>query len=149
MDEAEFWEIIGMLDWTKSGDDSAVCRPVVTALAAKSQASIEAFEEILARNLYALDTEAHAREIGEEAYTGPGEHFSVDWFLYARCCVVANGRRTFESVLEDPRQMPKGMEFESLLEVAAEAFRTKAGKEFTFAPSVSYETFSNKAGWKE
>lgn len=148
MNDPEFWDLIGKLDWKQAGDDEAVCLPVVEALAAKPVSSIEAFEETLAQKLHALDTEAHAREIGDEAYTGLHDHFSVDWFLYVRCCVVANGKRTFETVLKNPKRMPKGMEFEALLQVAAEAYQAKTGEDFAFIPSVSYETFSNKAGWK-
>ena len=148
MNDFEFWELIGKLDWKKTGDDGAVCRPVVEALAAKPVSAIEAFEETLAQKLHALDTEAHAREIGDEAYTGSDEKFSVDWFLYVRCCVVANGRPMFETVLKNPKRMPKDMEFEALLQVAAEAYQAKTGEDFDFTPSVSYETFSNKAGWQ-
>lgn len=149
MDEATFWQFVGKLDWKKTGDDEAVCSPVVTALAARSVAAIEAFEEILAQKLHALDTEAHAREIGEEAYIGPGDYFSVDWFLYVRCCVVANGRRIYEAVVKNPKKMFKDMEFEAILGIASSAFEQKTGKEFKFTPSVSYETFSNKDGWKQ
>jgi len=43
--------------------------------------------------------------------------------------------------------MLKDMEFEALLQIAAEAYEAKTGEDFGFTPSVSYETFSNKAGW--
>lgn len=147
MNDSEFWDLIGKLDWKETGDDEAVCRPLVEALAAMPVSAIEAFEEMLALKLHALDTEAHAREIGDEAYTGADEHFSADWFLYVRCCVVANGRSLFETVQKNPKRMPKDMEFEALLQVAAEAHTTKTGEDFDFTPSFSYETFSNKAGW--
>jgi hypothetical protein len=65
-----------------------------------------------------------------------------------RSCVVANGRSTFEQVLADPREMLKDLEFEALLCVASKAYERKTGKEFTYVPSTSYETFSNDAGWK-
>ncbi len=136
MNDSEFWDLIGKFDWKQTGDDEAVCRPVVEAL------------ETLAQKLHALDTEAHAREIGDEAYTGSDEHFSVDWFLYVRCCVVANGKRMFDTVLKDPKRMLKDKEFEALLQVAAEAYQKMTGQDFDFTPSVSYETFSNKAGWQ-
>lgn len=148
MSDSEFWDLMSKLDWKRAGDDEAVCRPVVEALAAKPVSAIEAFEEALAQKLHALDTEAHAREIGEQAYTGSGEDFSVDWFLYVRCCVVANGKSLFETVLKNPRRMPKDMEFEALLQIAAEAYQSKTGADFGFTSSVSYETFSNKAGWQ-
>ena len=117
------------------------------SLAERSTEEIEGFEELLAQKLHALDTEAHARNIGEDAYTGDEGHFSVDWFLYVRCCVVATGQRAYEATLKNPGEMPKDMEFEALLEVAAEAYESKTGEDFDYDTSVSYETFSNKAGW--
>jgi hypothetical protein len=148
MNESEFWGLIAKLDWKHTGDDEAVCRPVVKALAAQPLAAIRAFEEILAQRLHALDTEAHAREIGGQAYTGAGKPFSPDWFLYVRCCVVANGESAFEAVLKNPKRMFKDIEFEALLQIAADAHRAKTGQDFEFRPSVSYETFSNQAGWQ-
>jgi hypothetical protein len=142
-----FWELIGEFDWTKAGDDESVTEPAVSKLALLPVEEICGFQEALARKLHALDTEAHARSIGEYAYTSGGDGFSVDWFLYARCCVVANGRRFFESVLSDPSAMPKDMEFESLLYVAGSAFERQTGAEFDFDPAVSYETFANEPGW--
>ncbi len=55
-------------------DDEAVIEPAVKALAHMTGDDIEQFEDILHEKLYALDTEAHAREIGEEAYK-PGKYF--------------------------------------------------------------------------
>lgn len=147
LSEAEFWRLIAKLDWQQTGDDEAVCAPLVAALATKPVAAIEAFEERLAQKLHALDTEARAREIGELAYIGSGDGFSVDQFLYARCCVVANGQRQYETVLADPKQMPKDMEFEALLGVAAAAYEAKTGAAWDFTPMVSYETFANGNGW--
>lgn len=145
--DAEFWRLIATLDWQQAGDDETVCAPLVAALARKPVAAIEAFEELLARRLHALDTEAHAREIGELAYAGAADAFSVDGFLYARCRAVANGQRLFEAVLEDPKQMPKDKEFEALLGVAAAAYEAKTGSTWDFTPTVSYETFANANGW--
>jgi len=147
MTEADFWELIGKLDWDRTGDDAAVIKPVVEALARRSVSDIEQFEAILAERLFSLDTEQHARQIGKWAYSGPDTEFSVDFFLYVRCCVVANGRAFFENALKNPARMPKDVEFEALLSVAGEAHRLKTGEEFTFVPPVSYETFANAAGW--
>ncbi|MCA8953560.1 MAG: DUF4240 domain-containing protein [Planctomycetes bacterium] len=147
MDEDLFWQLIAQLDWAKLGDDEAVCAPVVVALAARPEAAIHGFEEILAQKLFALDTEAHARQTGENAYVGPEEYFSVDAFLYARCCVVANGQEFYERVRRDPTQMPADVDFEALLGIAGAAFEARTGGELEFTPSVSYETFANAAGW--
>ncbi len=89
------------------------------------------------------DTEAHAREIGEYAYQ-PGEHFSVDSFLYTRCAVVANGPDLDDSVEADPTQMPKDCEFEAVLSVAPSAYERKTGMAFDYVPTVSYETYNEE-----
>lgn len=146
MSEDVFWRIIGLFNWKKTGDDEAVIEPAVKALARMSVDDIKRFEDLLTEKLYALDTEAHAREIGEEAFQ-PGKYFSPDWFLYVRCCVVANGRVFFETVLANPTEMPKDMEFESLLSVGPTAFARKTGEEFDYVSALSYETFSNRNGW--
>ena len=148
MDENEFWRIIGLFNWKRTGDDDAVLKPAAKELAKKSLEDIAAFEEIMSKKLYALDTVAHARQIGTDAYVDSSQNFSVDAFLYARCCVVANGHEFFESVLADPAEFPEDMDFEALLELASTAYELKTGKapEF-FNTSVSYETFSNQAGW--
>jgi hypothetical protein len=148
MDENEFWRIIALFNWKRTGDDDAVLKPAIKELAKKSLEDIAAFEEIMSKKLYALDTVMHARQIGEDAYVDGEQDFSVDTFLYARCCVVANGHEFFESVLADPKEFPKDMDFEALLELANTAYELKTGKapEF-FDTSVSYETFSNQAGW--
>ena len=146
MREELFWRIIGKLDWSKIGDDAAVVEPAVQALAQIDVQDILGFQEMLAEKLHALDGERYAREIGEYAYE-PGEHFSTDWFLYARCCVVANGREVYEAVLSDPQKMPKDMEFESLLYIARSAYERKTGEEYDHLTKIDFETFSNKDAW--
>ena len=149
MSEEVFWRIIRLFNWKKLGDDDAVIEPAVAALAQMKISDLEHFEDILARKLYALDTEAHAREIGEYAYQ-PGKYFSVDEFLYQRCVVVANGHEFFESVLADPTQMPKDCEFEAILSVAELANERKTGEEFfDHDTPLSYETYSNLEGWRD
>jgi len=146
MSDEVFWRIIALFNWKKSGDDEAVVEPAVKALAQMAPENIKAFEDILAAKLYALDTEAHAREIGDEAYQ-PGKHFSSDWFLYERCCVVANGSAFYESVLSEPKKMPKDTEFETILRIASLAYERSTGEEIDHTSPVSYETFANKLGW--
>lgn len=150
MEEKEFWRIISLFDWDTSGKDNEIMKPAVNELAKKSVEEIARFEEILAQKLYALDTEAHARNIGEEAYTGnDSDFFSVDNFLYARCCVVAKGESFYKQVLSSPSIFPKDVEFESLLFLSDSAYEKKTGEECEgFDTSVSYETFSNIDGWK-
>jgi hypothetical protein len=148
MDEKKFWEIIALFDWDKTGDDDAVIEPAVAALAEMEIRNIQSFQDILSEKLYALDTMAHAREIGEDSYQEDDVHFSVDWFLYVRCCVVANGPQLFEEALADPKEMPKDIEFEELLYVAEKAYERKTGEELDHVSPVSYETYSNRSGWK-
>ncbi|MBL8794847.1 MAG: DUF4240 domain-containing protein [Planctomycetia bacterium] len=145
MTEAKFWKLIARLDWDRTGDHSAVVHPVVQALVKLPAEEIREFDEILAEKLYALDTVDHARHIGSFAYPHPG--FSADGFLYSRCVAVANGKVVYERVLADPSLMPKDMEFESLLSMGWKAFEKKTGKEYDRLTRLSFETFSNRAGW--
>ena len=147
MSDSVFWRIINLFNWKKLGDDDEVLKPAVNALAEMSIESIERFADLLAEKLFALDTEAHARNIGESSYVGDTQFFSVDEFLYARCVVVANGEAPYNKVLADPAAMPKDCEFECILYLAGTAYTHKTGKEFEHDAPVSYETFSNRAGW--
>jgi predicted DNA-binding WGR domain protein len=146
LSEDVFWRMVTLFDWKKSGDDEAVVAPAVKALSRMPPAEIRKFQDLLAEKLFALDTEAHAREIGEDAYQ-PDKHFSVDWFLYVRCCAVANGRAFYEAALSDPRKMPKDLEFEAMLFVADAAYERATGESLDPATPVSFETYSNRAGW--
>lgn len=146
MSEEVFWRLLRLLNWRRLGDDEAVIEPVVAALAAMNEADIKAFEDLLAAKLHLLDTKAIAAEIGEDAWQ-PGKHFSADWFLYARCAVVANGPDLLAEVLADPKAMPKDVEFEVLLTIAPTAYERRTGRPFEHVSPVSYETFTNRAGW--
>ncbi len=148
MNENEFWSIIGMLNWDEAGDDEAVVEPVVDYLSRMSNEEIFQFEEFLAKKLYALDTKAHAKEIGEDAYLNDEKYFSVDSFLYSRCVVVANGRELFEAVLKSPSEFPKDMEFEAILSVSQEAYEQKNDKEWDHVCATDYETYKNTNGWQ-
>jgi len=147
LSEAKFWEIINLLDWRQSGDDLAIIEPATEALAKMSVEEICGFAEILAEKLYMLDGEVYAGQIGSDAYLGIKGDFSKNWFLYVRCCVVANGQSFYEEVLSDAKQMPKDMEFQALLSLAAKAYKQKIGQRFNYATKYNYETFSNKQLW--
>ncbi|MBV8527902.1 MAG: DUF4240 domain-containing protein [Candidatus Dormibacteraeota bacterium] len=147
MDDAAFWELITLLDWTHTGVDDRVVRPVVDALAKRSLEEIHQFQELLARKLYALDGRKWARESGSQIWWGEPASLSADSFLYARCVVVANGRPFYDSVLADPAKMPKNMEFEALLDMARKAEERQLGASPGVDTEVSYETFSNRSGW--
>jgi Protein of unknown function (DUF4240) len=150
MDDSGFWRLIALLDWSREGDDERVVEPLVRALAALPDVEIAAFQNTLASKLYALDGRAWAQHSGESVWWGEPDSLSVDGFLYARCAVVANGVELYDAVLADPTRMPRDLEFESLLYVASTAYERKTGLEFEGElddTDVSFETFSNEAGW--
>ncbi len=146
--EDDFWKIIGMLDWSKEEDDDAVIAPAVEYLSQLEPEAIYLFHDMLAEKLFQLDKKVYAENLGEDSwhFVRP---FSSDNFLYARACVVANGKAFYDKVLADPTQMPKDLTFESLLSLARKAYKKKTGKEFDYFPTNSYETFSNPEGWEQ
>jgi len=148
MEDADFWSLIALLDWSKTGDDAAVIEPAVSALAALKRSGLSLFEETLSYKLFLLDTREHARYSVSSESADWERGLSADGFLYARCVVVANGEEFYQSVLSDPSKMPKDLEFESLLSISREAFLKKTGDDFDYSPGCSYETFSNRDGWK-
>jgi len=143
--EQDFWKVIDQLNWNEEGDDEGVLRPAVAFLSGYALSGIYRFADLLAEKLWRLDTAEHAQVFLEEE--GMNGHLSVDDFLYARCCVVANGRETYERVLSDPSNMPLDVTFEPLLRLASDAYRLKTGKDTLMVTAYSYETYSNKAGW--
>jgi hypothetical protein len=145
--EEKFWGIIDLLDWQRSDDDAAVIEPAVHALSQMSTEEICGFAEQLAEKLYMLDGEAYACQIGRDSYKGARGDFSKNWFLYVRCCVVANGKSFYQEVLHNPKEMPEDMEFQSLLAIAAKAYKRKTGQRFNYTTKCNYETFSNKELW--
>jgi len=148
LSDAHFWEIISLLDWNKEGNDDEVVEPAIAYLASGSVRHILEFADLLSEKLYALDGRKYAMNIGEDSWPS-GRYFSVDNFLYARCCVVANGREIYEKVLLDPTQMPKDLTFEELLYLPAEAYERKTGNPYDYTPAYPIETYSNEAGWAE
>ena len=146
LSEQHFWEIISMLDWTQK-EDEAITAPAVAYLAAGPLRHIYEFADVLSEKLLTLDPKAFALHIGADTWT-PGRYFSVDTFLYARCCVVANGRELYEQVLQDPAKMPKDLTFEELLYVPSTAYEQKTGKPYDYSPTYPVETYSNEEGWK-
>lgn len=137
----DFWALIGLLGQPAENLDLAMdgYERLVGALTQRNRRDIKKFEETLAYKLYLLDTKAHAeRSVGSD-----------DGFLYARCGVVAYGRECFESVRNDPAQMPDDADFEDLLSVASTAYERKTGEELEYETGCSYETGSNITGWPE
>lgn len=153
MDEPTFWRIIGLLDW-RTRDEDNILAPAVEALSRFDESAIHRFHDILNEKLHALDGRRFAEQLGSNRYA-PGKRFSVDGFLYARCCVVANGQAFYESVLADPARMPKEFTFETLLYLPAKAWERKTGsamerrcmQRLYYYPAVWAETFSNPERW--
>ncbi|VEI00261.1 DUF4240 domain-containing protein [Kaistella antarctica] len=149
MDENIFWEIISTFNWKKTGDDDAVLKPALKRLVSMTIEDIQEFAEIMAEKLYNLDGLIYASNIGPDSYKNEKEFFSTDYFLYVRCCVIANGKDYYESVLNDPTQMPEEMDFEAILYLPEEAYNKKLKTDEEFIETrLSFETFSNKENWK-
>jgi hypothetical protein len=147
MDQPTFWRLIGTIDRgaLRDGDEEGAVEPLVEALAECSEGDIKEFEDLLAQCLYDLDGQTYADQAGESGQSGDG-------FLYARCYVVARGKKHYDSVKANPAKMPKSVDewCESLLSVAQEAWAAATGKgdeEWDHQSPVSYEMGSNKANW--
>jgi hypothetical protein len=146
LSNARFWEIIDLLDWEKEGDDDAVLAPALERLAQEPVRHIFEFADLLSEKLYLLDGIVYAKHIGEDAWS-PDRYFSVDNFLYARCCVIANGKNAFEQVLQNPDMMPKDFTFEALLYLPSTAYTRKTNAKYAYTPAFPIETYSNEKGW--
>jgi Protein of unknown function (DUF4240) len=147
LSEKDFWAIIATFDWSDPENDAAIIHKAVQILAEKPVRQIYEFQDMLSEKLLALDTRLHAEQAGENAWQGEDSDFSTDEFLYARCCVVANGRDFYEKVVKNVELMPKDLTFESLLTLAHQAYNHKTGKQFRYVPTHNIETFANKKGW--
>ncbi len=139
LSDEQFWQIISLLDWSKLDDNEAVVAPVVAHLSNLPVSFIYQFEDKLSEKLYQLDTRQHAVKFRKP--------LSVDVFLYARCTVVANGEAVFQTVLNNPSEMPIDVDFEPLLYIASDAYTLKTGKVFEYIPTFLIETYANKEGW--
>jgi len=149
MNEEVFWEIIASFNWKRTGDDDAILRPALKRLVSMKIEDIEQFAKILTEKLFKLDGLLYATNIGPDSYKSEDKHFSTDYFLYVRCCVVANGKGYYYHVLNNPIGMPKEMDFEPLLYLADEAYNKKMKTEGGFIETeLSFETFSNKEAWQ-
>jgi hypothetical protein len=143
--EEEFWNIIDLLDWQRPNDEDIIAT-AVQELSSFPVAHIYSFEDILSEKLYILDQQKFAEQIGENAFL-PNKYFSVDAFLYTRACVVANGKDTYEQVLNNPKNMPKGISFEPLLSLASKAYIKKTGKTFFIRHhTITKHTLTKKPG---
>jgi hypothetical protein len=149
MDDTQFWEIIALLDW-RTLNSTAILAPAVKVLSTFSEIDIQIFHNIMNAKLYALDGRRFAEQLGGNKFSLDNKkHFSVDGFLYSRCCVVANGKNFYDTVLNNPTKMPKQYTFESLLYLPKEAWQLKTKKDsYDYYPEIWSETFSNSEGWE-
>lgn len=147
LSEERFWEIIQLLDWEATTDEATV-KPAVEQLAAMDDQAIYSFADLLSEKLYLLDQKKYALHIGEDAWQSD-TYFSVDNFLYARACVIANGKDYYEEVSANPEEMPKDLTFETLLYVPSEAFELRTGKPYDYIPAYPVETYCNEQGWRD
>lgn len=145
--ESDFWNLISQLDWSKAGDDDAVISPVVAALTKSPLRHIYDFADILSHKLYLLDGEPYANPQNEINKKFDAD-FAADRFLYARCCVVANGKTFFDNIRQNPVEMPLNYLFAPLLRVPSEAFKQQVGKHLEHVWAYPIETFSNPEGWQ-
>lgn len=145
--EIEFWKVISLLDSDYKGDDEMVIDKAVRYLSEKSNEDIYKFEETLSRLLYDLDGIEYAKNIGGDSYIDDKHFFSPDGFLYSRCVVVANGMDYYYHVLNNPKDMPKDLEFEIILYISHYAYELKNDDFLDYISKYSYETFSNRDKW--
>ncbi|MBO0593936.1 DUF4240 domain-containing protein [Cellulophaga sp. E16_2] len=145
MDDQSFWEVIEKIDWSRKEDEEKML-PAIKFLANKKVSEIKQFQENLTYKLYLLDNKENAKNIGENSFEN--EYFSADYFLYIRCCVIANGKSMFESVIVDSKKMPKDLDFEPILYLSSSAYETKMKKDFEYESGCDYETYSNIKGWE-
>ncbi len=146
--EEKFWQIIAKLNWKKAGDDEAVLKPALKALAARSLADICEFADVLAEKLHAIDTREHARQAFSDFDPDDGDQYlSADAFLYARCFAVGGCIAHYDSVVSQPTEMQKDADFEALLSLAAGAYELKTGSALEHVSPVDFKTFANKEGW--
>ena len=142
--EAEFWQIISALDWSKT-DIKDILAPAVKELADMNVVNIYLFADKLSEKLYQLDTKAHGTAYLENEET---DYLSVDDFLYVRCAIIAEGKDYFERILKTPSELTTEQTFEPLLNLADDAYILKTGKPFDYHPTFNYETYSNKTAWQ-
>lgn len=144
--EKEFWEIIDLFNWRKR-KASNIMNAAISNLSELSEEKIKAFDDILSEKLFQLDGQVYAENIGQGAYKDKNESFSADGFLYARCMVVAKGKKVYKSIIQNPKKMLKDSSFEPLLNLASLAYQKKTGKVYDHIPAYIYETFANTKGW--
>lgn len=141
-----FWNTMERCDWTKEGDDGAVLAPVLDYLAGQDDQQIFQFDDQMSQLLYDLDTKALA-----DACRNADPLMSDDSFLYSRCVALINGPVYYEKVRNGKEKSLWQMEFEALLFLPRRAWAKKHCRdedEYPHLPPLSFETGSNREGWR-
>ncbi|MCM1065702.1 MAG: DUF4240 domain-containing protein [Eubacterium sp.] len=141
-----FWKTMELCDWEKEGDDDQVLKPVIAYLSKQDDSAIFEFDDLMTELLYHLDTEKLAEQCRKV-----DPLMSDDTFLYSRCVALINGPAYYEKVRQGKEKNVWGMEFESLLYVPQRAWELKhqgSVDEYPHVSPLSFETGSNKDGWK-
>lgn len=148
MTDDEFWDAIALVraDLLKDDDEDGAMADLHEHLVTLREPEILSFADHLAAALHALDTREHCDHAGEAAE-------SEDAFLFARCWVVAMGRKAYEMVKADPSKMPTSFDqwCEPLLYAAPDAWAAVTRKrptDYAHVSPVSYESGSNAARWR-
>ncbi len=152
MDEAQFWEIIGLAGG--SADESAMHR-IRVRLRVLAEDDILSFDDRLAEVLRRLDEYRIAkqrwRDVSEPRWLPRIPGISADGFLYARCAAVLQGPEVVAAIIEVPRRFKARWDTaaESLLFVGSEAWEAATGRAYTHETSINYETGTNPhGGWR-
>ena len=126
-------------------DEDGALEALVSELSKLTAIEIIAFDDMLSKCLYDLDTKIHAGNSGDSGESGDG-------FLYLRCYVIGCGEEYYANCLTNPKKMPKSTDnwFESLLYVPQLAWSNVTGSdpsEYNHQSSFSIETGSNDSKW--
>ena len=141
-----FWNTMERCDWSREGDDEAVLAPVREYLARQDDQQIFRFHDQMSELLYDLDTRALA-----DACQKVDPLMGGDSFLYSRCVALINGPVYYDKVQKGREKRLWGMEFEALLYLPQRAWALKHCRdeeEYPHIPPLSFETGSNRAGWR-
>lgn len=146
MDEDDFWDAIGLLDWDCEGGDAAVAEPLVAHLAALPDGDLFVFDDALAAHLRALDQ----RDVADRAFGPFRDRLFPDEFLGWRCACVAAGRDRWEDALAGCSAPPPGERFEELMFAPMRAWARKHGDDppdYPHQPYPGFQTCANEEGW--
>ncbi len=141
-----FWDTMELCDWEKEGDDDKVLKPVIQYLSKQDDRVIFEFDDLMTELLYHLDTKKLAEQCEKVEPL-----MSDDTFLYSRCVALINGPAYYDKVRQGRETGVWSMEFEALLYVPLKAWALKHNDsvdKYPHTTPLSYETGSNRAGWK-